>query len=104
MISLVVLATLMAGTTACGSDDDARAAGRERITVGVIPIVEFHFNTPLDHRNDGQPDPLKSTVNFTGGVQIELFNRARLGFAVGVPLTGPRPYDLEFISSFNWRF
>jgi len=70
---------------------------------GVVPTVELHFNTVLNHQNDIIPR-LDDTANLTGGVHINLFNNAIFGVAVGVPVSGPRPYDYEVISSLNLRF
>ncbi len=71
---------------------------------GVVPTVELHFNTPMNHRDDGAPQKLDPIVNLTAGVHIELYHNALLGLAIGTPLTTPRPYDVEGIASFNWRF
>jgi hypothetical protein len=80
------------------ADPDARLRG-------VIPVVETHVSTPFNHRGTDHADPLfyQDTVNLTGGAHF-LFNRADLGVAVGVPVTGVRPYDLEVNVLLNIRF
>jgi hypothetical protein len=71
---------------------------------GLVPVAEFHVNTPLNHRGLQQaPLGFDDSVNFTGGVYVQ-FRRATLGMAVGTPLTGPRPYDVEATANLNIHF
>jgi hypothetical protein len=72
---------------------------------GVVPIVETHVSTPLNHRGTDSGDPLfyPDTVNLTGGSFFQ-FDRATIGIAAGIPLTGPKPYDYEINASLNIRF
>jgi hypothetical protein len=81
-----------------------RRPATDTFITGVIPTVEAHLNTPLNHQNDGIPDRLETTVNVTGGAHIQIFNKATFGLAVGVPVSGPRPYNVEGLTSFNLRF
>jgi hypothetical protein len=76
-----------------------------RLLTGVVPTFEVHVNTPLNHRGSGNgvvgtPD----WVDLVGGVIFELNHRSILTLAVGAPITGPKPYDLEGILAFNYRF
>ena len=77
----------------------------------VIPTVEFHLTTPLNHRGGlhfvppddfsvGAPDVFDLTV----GVNFELWQRMRLALGVVTPLTGPRPFDWEGVVELRWRF
>jgi hypothetical protein len=71
---------------------------------GVVPVVEFHVNTPLTHRGLQQiPLGFDDSVDFTAGVYGQ-FRRATLGIAVCTPLTGPKPYDIEAMASLNIHF
>src|SRR5262249_52290967 len=72
---------------------------------GVIPDLELHVNTPLNHRDIASSGPLgfPDTVDITAGSYF-VFRRAVLGLAVGVPLTGPKPFDVEGIANLNIRF
>jgi hypothetical protein len=71
---------------------------------GIIPDVELHVNTPLNHRGiTDTPLGFTDTVDFTGGAYFN-FGRATLGTAVGFPLTGPKPFDIEAIANLNIRF
>jgi hypothetical protein len=71
----------------------------------IIPVFEAHISTPFNHRGTDHADPLfyQDTVNLTGGAHF-LFQRADLGIAAGVPLTGVKPYDFELNASLNFRF
>lgn len=73
----------------------------------MAPTLEFHLNTPLNHRgayrfNDpfGTPD----TASFTFGWNM-LFGRRSL-FSLGFvePITGPRPFNFELLLQFNYFF
>jgi hypothetical protein len=72
---------------------------------GIVPTVELHLNTPLNHRGLDHADPIYylDSLDCTVGVHV-LFSRVTAGVAVGTPLTGPRPYDVEAIGSldFHW--
>jgi hypothetical protein len=72
---------------------------------GVTPTIEAHLTTPLSHRGldhdfIGVPD----TLSLTTGAHFDFCNRSRLTFAVGTPVTGPRPFDVEAIVQFNLLF
>jgi hypothetical protein len=43
-------------------------------------------------------------VVLTGGVNVLLGMNSTLGVAVGTPVTGPRPFDVEAVVTFNVRF
>jgi hypothetical protein len=71
---------------------------------GVVPDLELHVNTPLNHRGITDfPIGFTDTVDLTAGSYF-VFRRATLGMAVGVPLTGPKPFDVEAIANLNIRY
>jgi hypothetical protein len=72
---------------------------------GLVPVIELHVNTPLSHRGTDSADPIAiaDTVNLTGGLHV-LLQRATLGVAAGLPLTGPKPYDFEVNVNLNYHF
>jgi hypothetical protein len=72
---------------------------------GIAPTVEFHVNTPLNHRGS-QVDPLGGidVFDMTYGATICIGRNADLTLGVNTPLTGPRPYDIEAVAQLNWRF
>lgn len=75
----------------------------DRMLQGIVPVVEMHVNTPLNHRSDTDLIFFKDQVNLTGGAYF-VFPRMTIGGAVGIPLVGPRPYDVEALASLNFRF
>lgn len=76
---------------------------REGIIQGLMPTVEVHTNIPLDHRGSQSPVGFFDNVNLTAGCSF-LLQRAVLGWAIGTPLTGPRPFSVETIATLNFRF
>jgi len=70
----------------------------------VVPTVEAHINTPLNHRHFFGIPEFHDSVDLTGGAYIGLGNNALLGIAIGTPLTGPKLFDYEALVNFNWMF
>jgi len=68
-----------------------------------VPVLEFHLNTPLNHRNVNDTIFFQDQFNITTGAYVT-FPRMTMGGAVCVPVVGPRPYDLEAIASLNFQF
>jgi hypothetical protein len=82
-----------------------RDRSSDRTLTAVVPTVELHVNTPLNHRGSlngplGTPD----WVDFTGGVTLEFFRRSTLAIGASVPVTGAKPYDVQGIVQLNVRF
>jgi hypothetical protein len=71
---------------------------------GIVPTVEGHLFTPLNHRNANDDVFATDYFEVTAGVNFVFSRGTTLGIAVGTPVTGPRPYDVEAIVSFNLRF
>ena len=73
---------------------------------GVAPLVEAHLTTPLNHRGfhlgdlAGTPDVL----NFTYGINFELWSRSNLRVGAASPVTGPNPFALEAFIQYGLRF
>jgi hypothetical protein len=73
----------------------------------VVPTIEAHVNTPLTHRdpfNPKDPTGTPDVVNLTYGLNVEVYRRSVLTFGFVTPVTGPRPFDYEFLLLFNRRF
>src|SRR5262249_9089237 len=75
--------------------------------IGVVPTVEAHVNTPLNHRgvmslNDpaGKPDMGQNT----NGVHREDGDNSSLGIGVAVPVGGPRMFDFQILAQFRCRY
>jgi hypothetical protein len=70
----------------------------------VIPSLEFHLNTPLNHRGlESVPIGYQDSLDVTAGVHVYL-NRAEIGLAVCVPTMGPKPYDFELAAGFQYHY
>jgi hypothetical protein len=72
----------------------------------IIPTVEAHVTTPLDHRNENLTDLILAhdIVIVTAGVHIQLLDHANVLVGTSVPVTGPKPFDIEGVVQVNWRF
>jgi hypothetical protein len=73
----------------------------------VIPVFEVHVSDPLNHRGVFDLTDLAGTddvVDLTAGVHLELRGGSSLGLAVATPVTGPKPFDVEAIVQFDYRF
>jgi hypothetical protein len=71
----------------------------------IIPTLECHYNAALNHRGV-ETDSLTGLdiVSFTGGATLGIRERSQLNIGVNVPVTGPKPYDIEALVQFNWKF
>jgi hypothetical protein len=71
---------------------------------GIVPTMELHVNTPLNHRGKGSGTlGFSDVVDLTWGVQVVL-PRSTLGGAIGIPVTGPRPYGIEAVARYEMKF
>jgi hypothetical protein len=80
---------------------------RAHSVIAVVPTVELHLNTPLNHRGvldltdqAGNPD----LIDVTGGVQFEYNDRSSLGIAFATPVTGPRMFDFQILVQVRCRY
>jgi len=71
---------------------------------GIIPTMEVHVTTPLDHRGANQLITVPDFVDLTFGAHLELFNRSILTVGVNTPVTGPHLYGVEGIAYLTFRF
>jgi hypothetical protein len=70
----------------------------------VIPTLEAHVTTPLDHRDAISPIIVPDLVVLTGGVHVGLGCRSILSLGIATPVTGPRAFHVEALAQLNWRF
>jgi hypothetical protein len=87
------------------------ADARSSWLTDIAPTLEIHIADPLR-----QADPsvfefgifdgvrLHNVVDFTFGSTFEFASRATLGVGVVVPVTGPKPFDVEALAQLNYRF
>jgi hypothetical protein len=77
------------------------------LITAVVPTFEVHVNTPLNHRGSVRIHDVAGTpdlVDLTLGTYVHFYERARLGFGVAVPVTGPKPFNVEAIAHLELRF
>jgi hypothetical protein len=77
----------------------------------IAPTLEMHIATPIR-----QPDPaalefvvlddvrLNNVINFTLGATVVMEGGATLGLGLCVPMTGPKPFDIELLAQLDYRF
>jgi hypothetical protein len=75
------------------------------LLTGVAPTMEMHVVTPFNHRglNNGTEIGVPDWVTLTGGAHV-FFGPVEVGCAVGTPITGPKPFDLEVLAHINIHF
>jgi hypothetical protein len=74
-----------------------------RYLTAFVPVAELHLNTPLNHRSPTEPIYFQDQLNVTVGAYT-IFRRVAIGGAIGIPLVGPRPFDVEALANVNFRF
>jgi len=76
----------------------------DRMLTFVVPMIECHVTTPLNHRSLDAPIYVPDTVVMTTGLHLGLFRNTTLSFGVATPVTGPRIFNVESFALLNWRF
>ncbi len=76
----------------------------DRVLTAIVPTVECHVTTPLNHRSADNPIFVPDIVTMTGGVHFGVRGNATLSVGVVTPISGPRPFNVEAFMQFNWRF
>jgi hypothetical protein len=80
----------------------------DALVSAVVPSMEVHVNTPLNHRGGfsdvRDPGATIDSVNLTFGLSTVLRRRTVLSAGVVTPVTGPRPFDIEAIVTLNTAF
>jgi hypothetical protein len=82
-------------------------ANDNRWVTAIVPMLEVHANNPLNHQGAFQADDPAGTpdvVSFTAGVTFGIGRSTTVALAVVVPVTGPRPFDIEGQFQLNWYF
>lgn len=79
----------------------------DSILTAVVPTFEVHVNNPLNHRGAFNGADLVGTadvVNLTSGITFEINHRSTFTVGLVVPVTGPKPFDVEALAQVNWSF
>ena len=78
-----------------------------RMISTIAPTFEVHVTDPLNHRNPySRTDVVGMTdiVDLTYGLNIGIYRRTLLTFAVVTPVTSPKPFDFEAVAFVNFFF
>lgn len=81
-----------------------RTADADRRLRFVVPLIEAHATTPLNHVDLKNPLGLPDLVVMTGGFHLGLRRNATFSFGVATPVTGPRIFHIEAFAQYNRRF
>lgn len=75
-----------------------------RALTGIVPTLEVHVNTPLNHRDTGSaPFAFRDSVVLTTGSHF-IFDRSMLTLGLGIPITTEKPFDVEAMVQYNLRY
>jgi hypothetical protein len=73
----------------------------------IVPTTEIHINTPLNHQNPYNANDISGSanvINLTQGLNVEFNRRSIMTIGIATPITSPKPFDLEALILFNFRF
>ena len=70
----------------------------------IVPTIEAHVNTPLNHRNAGDFPRFRDSVDLTAGFHFYFSERVSLSLGAGTPVTSPRLFDLEALARLDFHF
>lgn len=79
----------------------------EAMISAIVPTLEVHVNSPLNHRAEyslNDPSGTPTSVNITSGLNVEIRRNSLFTLGVVAPTTGPRPFNVEAVVLFNYRF
>ncbi len=82
-------------------------ADADRFISLIAPTFEVHVTDPLNHRdpyNSRDPAGMTDIVDLTYGINVGIYRRTLLTFAVVTPVTSPKPFDFETILFLNFFF
>ena len=71
---------------------------------GVAPTIEAHINTPLTHGGVFNSNDIAGTpavVDLTYGLNVTMKSNYVMTLGVVTPVTGPRPFNTEYLLLFN---
>ncbi len=78
--------------------------GPNRLIQSVVPTLEVHVTTPLNHRDGNGATFTPDLVVLTSGVHLGVFSNSTLTLGVAAPVTGPRLFGIEAFAQYNLRF
>jgi hypothetical protein len=85
-----------------------RSADPHRLISAIVPTMEVHVNTPLNHRGTfsavRDPGATFDVVDLTFGLGIWFRSRTLVSVGFAEPVTGPRPFAGEFVLLLNYFY
>ena len=84
-----------------------RATDPNAFLQAIAPTFEAHINNPLTHRdvfNASDPSGTADVVDLTYGANFVFGQSSVATFGVVTPVTGPRPFNTEYIFLLNYKF
>lgn len=84
-----------------------RSEDPDAFLTAFTPTFEIHVNNPLTHRDVFNSRDVAGTadvVDLTYGANMSIGRNSVASFGFVTPVTGPRPFNTEFIALFNYRF
>jgi hypothetical protein len=81
--------------------------GKGDCLTAVIPTVEVHASTPLNHRGVmafADPAGNADQLNLTGGINFEYGDASSAGIGFVRPLIGPRMFDFQIVVQVRYRY
>ena len=82
----------------------AYRGGRNQFLTSVVPLVEVHVTTPLNHSDPNGLFYSPNLVVMTAGVHLGLFQNSTLTLGLAAPVSTPRVFGIEAFVQFNRRF
>ncbi len=71
----------------------------------IVPTLEGHLTTALGKQGStGFPVGVIDSVVLTAGVHLVFARHAQVTFGYEFPVTGPQPFESEYVLQFNYRF
>jgi hypothetical protein len=71
----------------------------------VVPTLEAHLTTPLNHRGENNgPVYIPDVLVLTTGAHLGVYRNTTVTVGAAVPVTGPSPFAVEAFLQVNWRF
>ena len=70
----------------------------------IVPTVEAHLNTPLNHRGAGDFPRFRDSLDLTAGIHFYFSERVSFSLGAGTPVTSPRLFDIEALARLDFHF
>jgi hypothetical protein len=85
-----------------------RSTDPDRLIGAIVPTMEVHVNTPLNHRGTfsaiRDPGATFDVVDLTFGLSVWLKSRLVLSVGFSESVTGPRPFAGEIVTLLNYFY